>query len=253
MKAEHVKAFLIALFGNAWQQAAPSDSQAVRAGLDSGVQRLQQRLAGQAEIRAEMLSAVAAVYQQLGDAPAAQPLLEDALATHRSLDHPGEVASVLLELAEVAEQREVSNRAEALYREALAIRQARRGDQHIAVAEVKNRLAKLLDAQGHEGEALPLYAEAVPVYRRTMGEGHTQTAVLLGRLGALYQERQQYAEAEPLLRDAFAIHQRTEGARHPSTQRRLKQLIQLYEAWGKPAQAATYQEQLDAVLRGDSL
>jgi len=253
MKAEHVKAFLIALFGNAWHNVGGPDSVAVRASLDSGVQRLKQRLSDQPEIRAEMMSAVAAVYQRLGDAPAAQPLLESALATHRSLEHSSEVAALLFQLAEVAEQQEATAQAEALYREALAIRQAQRGDEHIAVAQVKNRLAQLLETQGRDAEAVRLYAAAAPVYRREMGEGHTQTAVLLGRLGALYQERGQYAEADPLLRDALAIHRRTQGAQHPSTQRSLEQLIQLYEAWGKPAEAAEYRDRLEVSTETDTL
>ena len=248
MKAEHVKAFLIALFGNAWQNLGGSDSTVVRTSLDDGVQRLQQRLADQPEIRAEMMSAVAAVYQRLGDASAAQPLLEDALATHRSLEHPAEVASLLFQLAEVAEQGEARGRAEAFYREALAIRQEQRGEEHIAVAQVKNQLAQLLDASDRDSAALALYAEAAPIYRREMGDGHTQTAVLLRRLGVLYQERGEYAAAEPLLRDALDIHQRLEGREHPSTQRVLHRLVRLYEAWGAPERAAAYRDQLAAPM-----
>ena len=244
MKTEHVKAFLIALFGNAWQNVGGPDSVAVRASLDSGVERLRKRLSDQPEIRAEMMSAVAAVYQRLGDASAAQPLLEEALATHRSLHQSGEVASLLLELGEAAEQQGATGRAEALYREALATRQARRGDQHIAVAQVRNELAQLLDAMGRDAAAVSLYAEAAPVYRREMGDGHTQTARLLGRLGALYLERGQHANAEPLLREAFEMHERLEGTKHPSAQRALKRLVRLYEAWDAPDRAAAYRDQL---------
>ncbi|NBB72204.1 MAG: protein kinase [Bacteroidetes bacterium] len=252
MKAEHVKAFLIALFGNAWQNVGGSDSVAVRASLDSGVERLQQRLADQPEIRAEMMSAVAGVYLRLGDAAAAQPLLKGALATHRALEHPDEVASLLLELAEVAEQRSAPDRAEALYREALDIRRTERGDQRIATAQVKNQLAQSLESHGRDSAAVALYAEAAPVYRRAMGDSHTQTAVLLGRLGALYRERGDYASAEPLLRDAFEMHQQLEGTEHPSTQRALKRLVRLYEAWDAPGRAAAYRDQLTTLPTPDS-
>ena len=245
MKSEHVKAFLIALFGNAWQNVGGADSVAVRASLDAGVQRLQQRLSDQPEIRAEMMSAVAAVYQRLGDAAAARPLLKEALATHRSLEHPSEVASLLLDLAAVAEQRGVPDEAEALYREALALRRTRRDDSHIAVAQVKNKLGQLLESEGRDSAAVALYAEAAPVYRRVMGDGHTQTAVLLERLGALYQEREDYAAAEPLLRDAVEMHQRLEGTGHPSTQRVLKRLVRLYEARGASDRIAAYRDQLE--------
>ncbi|WP_176521659.1 serine/threonine-protein kinase [Longimonas halophila] len=244
MKAEHVKTFLIALFGNAWQQAAPSDNQAMRDRLDDGVHRLQQRLANQPEIRAEMLSAAAAMYQELEDPAAAQPLLEDALATHRSLEDLDEVASLLLELAEVADQQADTERAEALYRSALAMRQARHDDQHIAVAQAKNKLAQLLESRGRDSAALALYAEAVPVYRREMGHSHTQTALLLERLGVLYRERGQYAEAEPLLRDAFKAHQQLESLTHPSTQRSVERLVRLYEAWEKPDSTAQFRSLL---------
>jgi serine/threonine-protein kinase len=240
MKTEHVQAFLIALFGNAWQGVAGADSVAVRSSLDDGVHRLQQRLADQPEIRAEMLSAVAGVYRRLGDSAAAQPLLEDALDTHRSLEHAGEVASLLLQLAEIHPQ---PGRAEALYREALAIRQTRHDDGHIAVAEVRKKLAQRLESTGRDSAALRLYEQAAPVYRRTMGEGHTQTASLLTRLGTLYQERGDYASAEPMLRDAFAIHQRLDGTESARAQRVLKRLIRLYEDWGRPDRAAAYRDQ----------
>jgi len=241
MKTQHVQAFLIALFGNAWQGVGGADSAAVRASLDDGVQRLQQRLSDQPEIRAEMMSAVAAVYQRLGDDEAAQPLLKDAITAYRSLEHPDEVASLLLQLADAHPRAE---RAEALYREALAIRQAQHGEHHIAVAEVTNKLAQLLESTGRDSAALNLYARAAPVYRRTMGDGHTQTALLLTRLGALYQERGDYAAAEPVLQDALAIHRRLDGTEHPSAQRVLRHLVRLYEAWGKPDRASPYRDQL---------
>jgi len=248
MKTEHVKAFLIALFGTAWQNVGGPDSVAVRASLNEGVERLQQRLSDQPEIRAEMMSAVAAVYQRLGDAPAARPLLKEALATHRSLEHPGEVASLLLDLAAVAEQRGTPEEAEALYREALALRRTRRANSHIAVAQVKNKLGQLLESEGRDSAAVALYAEAAPVYRRVMGDGHTQTAVLLEQLGALYQERGDHAAAEPLLRDAFEMYQRLEGPGHPSTQRVLKRLVRLYETQGASDRATAYRNRLETPL-----
>lgn len=243
MKALHVRAFLIALFGNAWQTVEGTDSVAVRASLDAGVERLRQRLAEQPEIRAEMLSAVAAVYQRLGDASAAQPLLEDALHTHRSLDHKPEVATLLLQLADAAEQQGDFGRAEALYRDALAVRRGQDEPSDIAIALVQSRLARTLEARGRDAEARALYAEAVPVYRREMNGSHTQTAVLMERLGALHREAGADAAAEPLLREAYEMYRQLQGVDADATQRTLKRLVRLYNDQGDLDRAAAYQKQ----------
>jgi len=185
MKTLHVKDFLIELFGSAGPSAG--DTTALLEVLAGGADRVRRDLAGHPEIRAEMLSALGAVYTQLGQTDAARPLVEEALAARRSFfsEPHAEVAATLSNLAALEQQAGRPGRAEALYREALDQVRAVRGEGHIAVAQAKNDLAALLETQGRSGAAADLYAEALPVYRRELGSAHGQTATLLMSLAAL--------------------------------------------------------------------
>lgn len=217
MKAEHVKDFLIDLFGQSDLQAGRAETATVEDVLEGGAARLQRDLADAPEIRAEMMSAIGAVYRRLGRYDEAHPLLEQSLSTRRSLfgEQHATVANSLRELALLERQAENYGEAEDLFREALAIQQAHYDDNHIGVAQTRRDLADVLHGAGRDEEAAALYADALPVYRRVLGETHSQTADVLGALGRLRSNMGDYGAAEPLLREALQVRQRTLEANHP--------------------------------------
>jgi serine/threonine protein kinase len=213
MKTLHVKDFLIELFGSVGPSAG--DSAALTEVLAGGADRVRRDLADHPEIRAEMLSALGAVYERLGQTDAARPLVEEALAARRSsFDEPhAEVAADLRDLAALEQQAGRPGRAESLYRDALAQLRAVRGEGHVAVAQAQHDLAALLESDGQRSEAASLYADALPVYRRELGSAHGQTAALLTSLAALRCEAGN-AEAVSLYEEALALELERLGEQH---------------------------------------
>jgi serine/threonine-protein kinase len=239
IKAEHVKGFLIDLFGQSDPQAAQGDTATVGEVLEAGAARVQKDLADEPEIRSEMMSAIGAVYKRLGRYGDARPLLEEALATRRSIfgEEHDAVASSLGELASLEHLEGNYATAERLFREALAIQQALYPDGHVAVAEAKSELAAVLHTAGHAEEAAAHYAEALPVYRRVLGTSHSQTADVLNNLGLLRKDLGDYAAAEPLLREALRIRRRTLETRHPDIATSLNYLAVTLYAQGQYAES----------------
>ena len=210
VKTLHVKAFLIDLLDEAEEAALGEEITALDDVLAEGAERIRLDLSDHPEIRAEMLSALGAVYQRLERYDAARPLFAEALTARRSRfgDVHEEVASSLQDLARLEHQANNPVRAETLYREALTLQRTLYGPDHIAVAEAKNHLATLLVEQGHMEEAARLYTEALPVYQQVAGEGHGQTARLAQRLGRLRLEQDDPAKAAMLFREALVLQQR---------------------------------------------
>jgi serine/threonine-protein kinase len=239
IKAEHVKGFLIDLFGQSDPQTAQGDTATVGEVLDAGAARIQKDLADAPEIRAEMMGAIGAVYKRLGRYSDARPLLEEALATRRSIfgEEHDAVAASLSDLASLEHLEGNYATAEQLFREALAIQQTLHATDHIAVAEAKSDLAAVLHTAGKAEEAAAHYAEALPAYRRVLGAGHSQTADVLNNLGLLRKDLGDYAAAEPLLRDALRIRRRTLESHHPDIATSLNYLAVTLYAQGQYAES----------------
>ena len=213
MKALHVKDFLIELFGSAAESV--EDTTALMDGLAGGADRVQRDLADHPEIRAEMLSALGAVYERLGQTEAARPLVEEALSARRmafAAPH-AEVAATLRHLAELEQQAGRMARAEVLYRDALDQLRAVRGKGHVSVAQVQRELAVLLEAKGQNDAAAALYAAALPIYRRELGAAHGQTAALLRSFASLTCETGDDA-AVALYDEALALELERLGESH---------------------------------------
>ena len=140
----------------------------VRALLDAGATRLQKELAGQPELQAEILTVIGRVYQRLGLTDKAQPLLEQALA---------------------------------LGRQAV-------GPEHVRVAQSLNDLGVLLDEKGDYEAAAAALERSLDMRRRLLGSDHKDVAITLVELGRVYVDLGQRDRAEPLLREALAIRRK---------------------------------------------
>ncbi len=103
--------------------------------------------------------------------------------------------------------------AEPLYRQALEISRANRGETHPAYAASLNNLAILLKATGRYDEAEPLYRQALEITRATRGETHPTYATRLNNLAGLLYATGRHDEAEPLFRQAMTRPSRSTGRR----------------------------------------
>jgi hypothetical protein len=109
--------------------------------------------------------------------------------------------------------------AESLIRRALAIDEARLGNDHPNVAIRLNNLALLLQDTNRLGEAEPLMRRSIEIGEASLGANHPEVAVWYNNLARLLQDTDRPGEAEPLMRRAVAIFlafQRDTGHAHPN-------------------------------------
>ena len=103
--------------------------------------------------------------------------MNEALALQRAglgNDHP-QVATTLLELSTLYLETAQPERAEAVARQAVAIRSARLSDDHWLRAMSDLTLAEALFATGRPVDALPLAVRAHHVLGRTLGDHDART------------------------------------------------------------------------------
>jgi len=189
----------------------------LRAILDAGAARMQQELAGEPELQAEMLTAIGRTYQRLRLLDKAEPLLERALMLGRSaLGHHERVAQSLNDLGVLFRERRNYGRAQPLLEESLAMRRRLFGSEHKDVAVTLVELGRLYTDRGMNDRAEPLFVEALAVRRKVLGDEHRETAVSISQLGLLEWRRGDLVGAERSFRQALAINRKTLGEEHPN-------------------------------------
>lgn len=279
-RAEQVSGFLLGLFEAANPDAArPEGADTLRARhlLDLGVQRVRRELAAQPQLQAEMLATLGRIYGSLGDYPAGESLLRDALALQGAA--PRERATTLALLGELYRKRGEYALADSLYREVLGLYSSRRwgadslyvfslserggalhslgrseeaaalhrqaheqvgasnGRSGLLYAHVINNFAEFRYGLGEYAEAEGLFRETVQVYRRRLGSNHPSLAEGLNNLASSIHYQERYDEAEPLYLEAVAIARRTHGEVHPDVGQFTENLATLYDDQGEYARA----------------
>ena len=105
--------------------------------------------------------------------------------------------------------------AEAHYKRALAIREAKLGKDHPDVARTLNNLADVYEAQGKYAEAEAHYKRALAIREAKLGKDHPDVAQTLNNLAVVYRAQGKIAEALAYARKASAAiiaHAQIEGA-----------------------------------------
>ncbi|WP_233583418.1 CHAT domain-containing tetratricopeptide repeat protein [Corallococcus sp. CA053C] len=151
--------------------------------------------------------------------------------------NPVDVASSLINLANLYESKGLYARAELLHARALSIREAALGKNHPLVAQALFSLAANYDAQGLYGRAVPLNERALAIWEATLGKNHPDVTNALLSLGQLYLAQGLYARAEPLFQRALAMDEAASGKDHPYVAISLSILGNLYAAQGLYARA----------------
>jgi tetratricopeptide (TPR) repeat protein len=128
-------------------------------------------------------------------------------------------------------------RAEPLYRRALAIDEARLGEDHPDVARDLNNVCQLLQATNRLGEAEPLIRRALAINEATYGNYHPAVPICLNNLAQLLQATNRLSEAEPLMRRALAISEAIYGNDHPYVAGCLNNLGMLLQATNRLIEA----------------
>jgi tetratricopeptide (TPR) repeat protein len=144
-------------------------------------------------------------------------------------------------------QRTRYEKAEPLYRRALAILEKVLGPEHPDVVKALNNLALVYRAQGRYEEAEPLFQRALAIAEKALGPEHPNLGGGLSNLATLYRAQGRDEEAEPLLQRALAVTEKALGSEHPNVGTFLNNLAALYDAQGRYEEAEPLYQQALAI------
>ncbi|NBB84992.1 MAG: tetratricopeptide repeat protein [Bacteroidetes bacterium] len=231
-KAEQVAGFMIEVFKAADPYSTPSDTITARELLRQGVDRIEERLAGQPAMQAQLMDVLGEVHQHLGSYDEAEALYQRALALRRSVHdnlHP-DVATSLSHLATIIGAKGNVAAADSMHQVALAMRRSLYDEVHPDIASSLTSLGILSIQQLDYRRADSLLREALTIRREVFGPEHPRVAESLSNLGRVYHNTGDVEETERLYRDALAIRQKQLGREHPETLSNLNDLaVLLYQ------------------------
>ena len=233
-KAEEVQTFLEGMFAVSDPNVAKGEDLTARALLDRGAERIEDELAGQPEVRAEMLGVVGRLYHTLGLYDQGEDLLRRALSVERELrgnDHPA-VATRLNDLANILREQGDYEASEPLYHEALDIQEKRLGAVSPERATTLNNLGLLLTDKGDYEAAEPLLREVVALRRALLGEEHIEVAQSLNELAQALKFDGDFEAAEPLYHESLALQRKLVGEEHLLVANTTENLAMLYARQG---------------------
>ena len=238
-KARYALSFLVDTF----REASPYETERGRltAGeiLEEGSTRVSRELGKRPDVQVAVMDAIGEAQLGLGRADAAAPLLARALELRRKAGdtEPLELATSLEHLASARYEQSAFPQAEALLREAVALRRREDSDPK-ALAAALNQLGQAIaarDAVGKEVEAL--HQEALSLAHRVEGAAGPLVAESLILLGRRAGDQGDYERAERLYREGLAVQRKVFGATHPKTIRETAALTAILLEGGKPKEA----------------
>src|SRR5207249_8109827 len=173
--------------------------------LDHAAQGLQQELAGQPEVEADLRSTLGDVYSELGEYTNAAAMYSEVLRLRKQVygEEHLDVAASLYKLADARQMQGDFAEAERLFRQSLAIRRKLLGDKHQDVASALRRLASTLSVQDKTAEAENAFAEAEKLSREFLATGQIfsdneapKVARVMNGLTLVLFQQGRYSEAE---------------------------------------------------------
>jgi tetratricopeptide (TPR) repeat protein len=217
VRAEQVSAFLVDLFELSDPYKSRGNEVTARELLDRGARRIETQFAHEPATRAALLSTVGRVYERLGLAREAQPLLEEALAglieTHGRM-HP-DVATALDELGDALLDQGELGAARMRYTAALDMRRALFGPNAPQVAETLMNLGRAAQDGGDPKSAERYFRESLAIYSRQALAAGTDATNVMGELGNLMLYVGRFGEAVTLFERAIDVDRRALGEDYP--------------------------------------
>lgn len=205
-RAQRVSELVTGIFALAEPAAGRGDSITARELLDQASRRIDLELRGDPATQAALYNALARVYGNLGLHDAAIVVLQRAQGLEAAPNSGDTLirAETLHLLGERHASRNENAAAEALYRDALALRR-RLNAPAIHVAATLDGLARVLGLADRFDEARALLEESVAIRRREPGPARVELVSGLYELGMLLHRRGEIERAEQLLREAVAV------------------------------------------------
>jgi tRNA A-37 threonylcarbamoyl transferase component Bud32 len=253
-RAARVKSLLISVLGRSDPLAGESSRLSARELLEQGAASIEPRLAGEPEVQADLLDAVAHIENNLG-------LLEPALAHARralelrlallpaGVDELGALRSAAtsaaagriglsrMTLGDVQIARGHIAEARESLTAALRLLVPAYGTDSAEVAAARRSLSLTLQEPVDRGRAAELLRQALATFVRRFGEDHVESAETLHELGLVLEDLQRYGEAEAAYRRSVALLGRLFGPDSVNVALVERDLAGLLDRQGKPAEA----------------
>ncbi len=247
-EAEAVSEFLLGVFAAASPHAARGQVVTARDLLDAGSVRIDAELQDRPERQARLMHTMGQAYRHLGFLDRAESLLRRALELHQqSTRRDGEsgrldTAGYLDQLGSLYHDQGRFAEAVPLFLEALDLRKAMLGPDHLFVAESANNLAFLYRAQGDLVRAEPLFLQALAIQEARMstdgpGSGQTHLVRSLNNLGELYRRLGNPQRAEAYLQRAISMQEDDAALDPTDLSTSLNNLASVYHDQGDVARA----------------
>jgi tetratricopeptide (TPR) repeat protein len=250
-RAEQVSGFVLDIFDRSdpMRQAA-GDSLGIEELVEAGAARLQDRLQGQPEVRADMQIVLGRLMLRLGRPREGLELFEEALATRAELfgEESPEAVEAMIYVADAAVTLGRYADAAALQRRVLEQRR-RAGAEPGALASALEELGRTEISLGHLADADSLISEALSVRRAFPGETPIALGHVLEYMANLRRHQGRLDEAADFARHAVAAYASHYGEEHRGTRELQRQLGLVLKSDSRYEEAeAVYR----AVLAGDS-
>jgi serine/threonine protein kinase/tetratricopeptide (TPR) repeat protein len=248
--AQQVVGFLTGLFEVSDPDASAGAAVTARELLDRGAERIDSELAGQPVVQARLLGTIGGVYGSLGVYDRAAALLERALDQRPATRGPEhtDTANSMEALAEAYRELARFDEAEALHREALAVKR-RVGSPPAAIAASLNDLGLTLSERGRSADAEPLLRDAVATWRSLGPDGSAEVAIGLNNLAQTLRQQGRLDDAVGALDEAIAIRRQRYGNDHPLLAHVLGHLGQVRNAQGDLTRAEPLLREALAIRR----
>jgi non-specific serine/threonine protein kinase/serine/threonine-protein kinase len=218
-RAERVSEFLTDLFKVSDPNEARGNAVTAREILDKGADRIENELAQDPRLEAQLLWTIGRVYSSLGLYPKAEPLLSRSLEIRRRVLGPQD-PDTLQTMDALAALYELEGRygdAEKLGIQTVALHRRVLGESNPDTLTSMSNLADVYERQGRYDEAEKLWSEVLDIRRRVLGPDNPDMFRSLDELASAYRDRGRYADAEKLYLEEIAGRTRIQGADHPRT------------------------------------
>ena len=239
VRAEQVSSFLVDLFETSDPYKGRGNEVTARELLDAGTRQIESRFAGEPGTRALLMGTMGRVYNRLGLASEAQPLLEKALQGLIEVhgpEHP-DIAATLNEIGfaeEVQGQLEV---AEGKLQEALKMRRKLLGPDAPEVAETLMELGVVAFEKGEQKIAERYFRDSLALYSQRGLRDTPQAAEVMNELASLLAYVGHYDEAAQLLNDAIKVERSAFGEDFPRVIMATHNLAYVLQMRGQYAEA----------------
>jgi serine/threonine-protein kinase len=206
VQAEQVSGFLRAILSSV-KPATGGRDVPVSEILDSAATRLKVELADQPLARVELERVIAASYQSLARYDDAERHLREALALRRARGRDG-VVTILNDLGWVFLGRGELNRADSIFRAALALRDSLSSTPDTLRAVLYDNLGTVAHDRGDLKEAARLHGIALSELQRLLGPDDDRVAIAMNNVAVARGDLNEWAAAESLHREVIAIVRR---------------------------------------------